>query len=210
MNTKLAVGLLIAIAACVAVVMLRSKPTSAATPVVATPATAPPPAVPPPSLDGLPREDRSPATQDAPKPPEETASTPAAPPKPDAQSDRARVIEEGDRKWKAKYEGMSVAELEAARDLIEASVDEQSRPILVRMLKAGQSTLVSTDPKGPTLTSADNQEISMFQMQRGVGTFRTTLPHEEYPELYELRQEDIWISTVAIPRLLVAETPTKK
>jgi hypothetical protein len=211
MNAKLAAGLLIAIVGGAAVVLLRSKRTDAAAPVIATSTTAPPTASPSPNLDGLPHDDRSPATQAASNSSEAKASAPVVQPKPvvETESDLARFIVESDRKWKAKYEGMSVAELEAARDAIETSLDEQTHPILMEMLKAGRSTPIPPDAMQIVVrTPLDSLEISMIQSQQGVGWFRATLPQEEYPELYELKREDVWLSTIAIGRQTAVESPT--
>jgi hypothetical protein len=98
--------------------------------------------------------------------------------------------------WQAKYEGKTLAELDAARDSIEKAIAEFSHPILKEMLTSGKGTLIPPEDRKP-ITAKDSEIVSMLYYKpkgEGGGIYRASLSPEEYPDLYALRYESIWLN----------------
>lgn len=85
-----------------------------------------------------------------------------------------------------------MAELDAARESIERAIDQVAHPILKEMLLKGQGTLMD---KQQPITSKDNEVVSlMLAKGNGGGVYRAALSPDEYPDIYELRYESIWLT----------------
>ena len=84
------------------------------------------------------------------------------------------------------YEAMSLADLEAFRQRLDAVLYDQGMPEHLARLQSGLGEYVP----GDTVTVGDevNQVLTAFHGTPS-GYFKTTLPRAEYPQLYALKDE---------------------
>ena len=102
--------------------------------------------------------------------------------------------------WEAKYANSTITQLDAARNAIDNQIAEIANPILTEMLKDGGGTLLGPDTGSLAFSAADSRDISMMHVERGVGVYRATLQREEYPELYQLKDESLWLEYMIVGR----------
>ena len=95
--------------------------------------------------------------------------------------------------WRAKYSNMTVLELENARTKIEDSITAAADPILNSMLDDGSGTMVSGDTSTYKISKDDAQDICAIRAKPGTGVYRAVLPRDEYPDLYNLKEETLWL-----------------
>ena len=103
--------------------------------------------------------------------------------------------------WELKYSGMMITELEAARTSIEDKISEVANPILNNMFKNGEGTLIGSDTGAYQLSQADARDICAIQARPGDGVYRANLERDQYPELYQLREESLWLDYAMTARI---------
>jgi len=95
--------------------------------------------------------------------------------------------------WKARYAGKGGAQLETDRVAIDAKISEVATPLLMQMFKDGRAEYVGPFTRRYRNTPEEIKAISAVQMRPNDGIYRAILPPDEYPDLYELRAESLWL-----------------
>jgi hypothetical protein len=113
--------------------------------------------------------------------------TPGEAPAPEPIADR-----DPEAVWEEKYQDADSRALEAARDEIRQAIHEGSFEELKRRLDSGlgeyigQSHEVSPDP-------IDHEKITAVLQKTDGAQYRVVLPEWEFPELYLLKKESLWL-----------------
>lgn len=97
--------------------------------------------------------------------------------------------------WLASRAAMEVGDLMNERAILEVRLSGLSEPELEKRFEAGATEQVSFE-REYKVTKEDLSSICSIRMVNGRGTFRTVLPRDEYPEMYELKDKILSLTSL--------------